>query len=304
MSTETSTGTDTGSGTTPAVATAAAATVPVTRSAAARSGSVAKLWGPPLVVFAVIVAAWIALAAILDASPPHVLLPSPLRIVVDSFSTETLDGQPNQPITGELLNAIALTMQVALSGLAISIVVGIVWAILMSQARWVERSLFPYAVILQCVPILALVPLIGNTIDYGIEARILVCVLISLFPMVSNTLFGLQSVERSQRELFKLQKASRWTVLTKLQLPNALPAIFAGMRISAGLAIVGAIVGDFFFRRGQPGLGILISNYQSRLQTPELFAAVIVAALLGVLIFLIFGWISKLAVGRWYEPAS
>jgi NitT/TauT family transport system permease protein len=159
-------------------------------------------------------------------------------------------------------------------------------------------------VILQCIPILALVPLIGFWFGQEFFARMIVSVLIALFPMVSNTLFGLQSVEKSQRELFQLQGASRWTVLTKLQLPTALPAIFTGMRISAGLAVVGAIVGDFFFRRGTPGIGSLISNYTARLQGPQLFAAILGAAFLGVAIFALFGWLQRVAVGKWYEPAN
>lgn len=269
-----------------------------------RSKGALATYGPPLVVFAIILAGWYLLANYLISIGRTTLLPTPNRIFQDSFTMTQENGQANQPITEDLLRAVGLSLGVALTGLAISIVIGVTWAVLMSQARWVERSLFPYAVILQCVPILALVPLIGTTLGYSFESRILVCVLISLFPMVSNTLFGLQSVERSQRELFRLQNASRWTVLTKLQFPSAMPAIFAGMRISAGLAIVGAIVGDFFFRRGQPGLGILINNYASRVQTPELFAAIITAAVLGVVIFLVFGWIGRLAVGRWYEPAS
>lgn len=263
-----------------------------------------RRYGPPLVVLVVILIAWYLLAEYLISVGRTTLLPTPNRIFQDSFTTVQENGQANEPITAALLRAVSLSLSVALIGLVISIVIGVVWAILMSQARWIERSLFPYAVILQCVPILALVPLIGNSIGFNFEARILVCVLISLFPIVSNTLFGLQSVDKSQRELFQLQKANRWTVLTKLQFPNALPAIFAGMRISAGLAVVGAIVGDFFFRRGTPGLGILIANYQSRLQVAELFASVITAALLGVGIFLLFGWFTRLAVGRWYEPAS
>lgn len=263
-----------------------------------RRGRAVRNWGPPLAVFALIVLGWYLLATYLIGIGRPTVLPTPERIVTESFFGR------GEPITQDLLRAIGLSLSVALIGLLISIVIGIVWAVLMSQARWVERSLFPYAVILQCVPILALVPLIGTSIGYSFESRVLVCVLISLFPMVSNTLFGLQSVDKSQRELFRLQKASRWTVLTKLQFPNALPAIFAGMRISAGLAVVGAIVGDFFFRRGTPGLGILIANYASRVQTPQLFATIIVTALLGVAIFLVFGWIGRLAVGRWYEPAS
>ena len=281
----------------------AAAAVSVTQpvlSARRPGGRALKTYGPPLAVFAAIVVAWYVLAGYLQSIGRPTVLPSPTRIVVESFFPT--DG--GAPITAELLRALGLSVTVALIGLGISIGIGIGWAVLMLQARWIERSLFPYAVILQCVPILALVPLIGTSLGYSFESRVLVCVLISLFPMVSNTLFGLQSVDKSQRELFQLQGASRWTVLTKLQFPNALPTIFAGLRISAGLSVVGAIVGDFFFRRGQPGLGILINNYASRVQTPELFASILTAALLGVVIFLLFGWLTKLAVGRWYEPAS
>jgi len=264
-----------------------------------KNGSLLSRFGPPLIVLVVIMAAWYGLAGYLVSVDKAFLLPLPHVIIVDSF----FPSNGAKSIGPALLRSLGLSTQVALFGLAISIVVGIVWAIIMSQARWVERSLFPYAVILQCIPILALVPLIGITIGYSFEARILVCVLISLFPMVSNTLFGLQSVDRSQRELFQLQSASRWTVLTKLQFPNALPAIFAGMRISAGLSVIGAIVGDTFFRRGQPGLGNLISVYASRVQTAELYAAVLTSALLGVVIFLVFGLIGKLAVGRWYTSS-
>jgi NitT/TauT family transport system permease protein len=177
------------------------------------------------------------------------------------------------------------------------------WAIAMSQSRTVERSLFPYAVALQCIPILALVPLIGFWFGYGFSARVIVCVMIALFPVVSNTLFGMQSVERGMHELFTLHNASRLTRLVKLQLPAAMPAIFAGFRISAGLSVVGAIVGDLFFRKGNPGLGVLLNNFGSRLQGPALFLTIIVAAALGFLVFLIFGWLGKLAVGRWYDQS-
>jgi NitT/TauT family transport system permease protein len=158
-------------------------------------------------------------------------------------------------------------------------------------------------VALQCVPILALVPLIGFWFGYGFPSRVIVCVLISLFPVVSNTLFGLQSVDRGMHELFTLHNAGRLTRLVKLQFPAAMPAIFAGFRISAGLSVVGAIVGDLFFKQGSPGLGILLSNYGSRLQGPELFATIIVAAALGFGVFLLFGWLSRLAVGRWYDQS-
>ncbi|KQQ09576.1 ABC transporter permease [Rathayibacter sp. Leaf296] len=259
-----------------------------------RPGRSLALALPPLAVFAAILVAWYLASSALGSR--GFLLPAPHRIFTEGF----FDPQAS----GDILTALGNTTLVALTGLSIAIVLGVAWAVAMSQAKWIERSLFPYAVILQCIPILALVPLIGFWFGFDFPARTIVCVLISLFPMVSNTLFGLQSVDRSQRELFALQRAGRWTLLTKLLLPASLPAIFAGMRISAGLAVVGAIVGDFFFRRGTPGLGALMNVYTSRLQSPQLFAAVLTAALLGIAIFLLFGWLTRAVVGRWYETSS
>lgn len=253
------------------------------------------LAGPPLGVLAVLVGVWYLIAGLLTASGKGFLLPMPHEMFTKGF----FDPQ----VSADIWVALFRTTGVALTGLAIAMVLGIGWAIAMSLARWVERSTYAYAVILQCIPILALVPLVGFWFGYEFLARVIVCVLIALFPMVSNTLFGLQSVDKSQRELFRLQKANKWTVLTKLTLPAALPSIFVGMRTSAGLSVIGAIVGDYFFRRGEPGIGSLISNYQSRLQSAELFAAILAACLLGVVIFAFFGWLSKVAVGRWYEAA-
>ncbi|CAN5391104.1 ABC transporter permease [soil metagenome] len=249
----------------------------------------------PLGVFILVLAFWYAANAILGAR--NFLVPRPDQVI-----TEGLFGRTGQG--AQILSSLLLTAEVAIIGLAIASVLGILWAVLMSQFRWFQTSTYPYAVILQCIPILALVPLIGVWFGYELNARIIVCVMIALFPMVANTLFGLQSVEQSQRELFQLQKASKFTVLTKLQFPAALPSIFLGLRTSAGLAVVGAIVGDFFFQRGTPGIGSLMSTYTRLLSYPQLFAAIIGSALLGVLMFFIFGLLSRLAVGRWYDPAK
>ncbi|MFB2556480.1 ABC transporter permease [Herbiconiux liangxiaofengii] len=257
-----------------------------------KSKSATMTWLPPVLVFLALIGVWYAITYVVLDEKRRFLMPPPHEVVAAFFDPETF---------GEIMVALGRTTLVALVGLAIAMVIGIVWAIAMSQAKWVERSLYPYAVVLQCIPILALVPLIGFWFGFEYPARIIVCVMIALFPMVSNTLFGLQSVDPGQRELFQLQRANRWTVLTKLEFPAALPAIFAGMRISAGLAVVGAIVGDFFFRRGEPGLGSLLSTYTARLRSAELFATIFVAALLGVAIFALFGWVGKRAVGRWYD---
>ena len=270
------------------------ATAPLARRVRSRKSPLTVL--APLIVFLVLLGVWYFISDVVLDPDLQFLLPPPHQIITQGF------GDPD--IRAELLDALGRTTQVALTGLAAAIVIGAIWGILMAMATWAENALFPYAVLLQCIPILALVPLLGFWFGFGFFARVLVCILIALFPMISNTLFGLQSVERGQLELFRLQKANRWTVLTKLQLPAALPAIFAGMRISAGLAVVGAIVGDFFFRQGNPGIGILLSNYASRLQGPPLFAAIFVAAFLGFAIFWVFGRLRTLAVGRWYDVSA
>jgi NitT/TauT family transport system permease protein len=256
-------------------------------------GRALRSWGPPLIVLAVIVGAWYLVSDVALGPGQQFLLPAPDAVIRNGFLDPSTMSQ--------LMAALGRTAFVTVVGLAIAAVLGIVWAVVMSQARWVERSLFPYAVILQCVPILALVPLIGFWFGFQYPARIIVCVMIAVFPMVSNTLFGLQAAERGQRELFQLQHASRWTTLWKLLFPGALPAIFAGLRISAGLSVVGAVVGDFFFRQGDPGLGALISNFQASVLAEPLFATILLASLFGVVIFLVFSWIGRLAVGKWHE---
>jgi NitT/TauT family transport system permease protein len=200
-----------------------------------------------------------------------------------------------------LLTALWHTVTVVFVGLGISIVIGVIWAMLMAQAKWAEQALFPYAVVLQCIPVLALVPLIGAIEGYAFKARLVVTVIIAVFPMVANTLFGLQSVDKGQRELFQLSGAGRLTTLRKLLLPAAMPSILVGLRTSAGLSVIGAVVGDQLFQRGTPGLGALIQLDLSRLLGPQMYAAIITAALLGVVIFLLFGLLGRLAVGRWYD---
>lgn len=254
-----------------------------------------RIW-PPVAVFALATGIWYLISYRLLDHDRRFLMPPPHEVL--------LEGILDHTVRAEILQSLQRTALVAMTGLAVAIVIGVSWAIAMSQARWVERSLFPYAVMLQCVPVLALVPLIGFWFGFGFFARVVVCVMIALFPMVSNALFGLQSVEAPSRELFKLQRANRFTVLIKLELPAAAPAIFAGMRISAGLAVVGAIVADFFFRQGEPGIGTLISRYQAQVQSPQLFAAIIVASLFGVFVFALFGFLRTLAVGSWYDATK
>jgi NitT/TauT family transport system permease protein len=252
-------------------------------------------WGPPLVVLVMFLGLWYAISYLLLSPERRFLLPPPHAVLQVGF----LDPYNLQ----ELLAALWLSARVAMVGLAIAIVIGMTLAIAMSQARWVERSLYPYAVILQTIPILALVPLFGFWFGFGLTSRVLVCVLIALFPIIANTLFGLQSVEQDHHDLFTLHDAGRLTRLWKLQLPAALPAVFTGLRVSAGLAVIGAIVGDFFFKQGEPGIGILIDLYRSRLQSEQMFSAIILSSLFGVIVFWFFGFLARRVVGAWHQSA-
>ena len=263
------------------------------RRAYARSRG-ALTWVPPVITFIILIGIWYLAALYYDkVRGLFFLVPYPHLVLKEFFNDQYFSPQ----LWTDLLNS----TEVALTGLAFAIVIGVIWATLMSLAKWVERSLYPYAVILQCVPILALVPLIGILFGYEFPSRVIVTTMIALFPMVSNTLFGLLAADRSQRELFQLQGASRLTTLLKLQFPGAMPSIFLGLRNAAGLSVIGAIVGDQFFQRGNPGLGVLIQVTTSRANGAGTFAAIIIASLLGIAVFLLFGWIARLVVGKWYE---
>jgi NitT/TauT family transport system permease protein len=205
---------------------------------------------------------------------------------------------------GPMLDALSRSFAVALVGLAIAVVLGVSYAVVMSQWSWAEKTLYPYAVILQTIPILALVPLIGIWLGYAFPARVAVCVIIALFPMIANTLFGLQSASAAAHDLFTLNRATRWQRLVKLQFPAAVPAIFTGLRNAAGLSVIGAIVGDYFFQQGAPGIGGLLRVYTQRLQMEALLTAVTLTALFGVAVFTVFAVLDRAVVGRWYGRAS
>jgi len=253
-------------------------------------------WIPPLVVFVLVIAGWYLVSTVVLDEQRRFLLPPPDAVVEVAF----LD-----PVNrGPLLAGLLLSTSIAMVGLAIATVLGLLVGIAMSQARWVERSLYPYAVVLQCVPTLALVPVIGFWFDFGLASRLIVTVAIAVFPVISSTLFGLQSADRSQHDLLTLHRAGRLTRLWKLQLPNAMPAILTGLQVAATLAVVGAVVGDFFFRQGDAGIGVLIDLYRARLQSEQLFGAAILACLLGVVVFSAFGLLNRLVTGGWYGSAA
>jgi NitT/TauT family transport system permease protein len=164
----------------------------------------------------------------------------------------------------------------------------------------VERCFLPYVLLSQTVPILAMVPLIGFWIGFDFTSRVIIVVIVSVFPIVTNTLFGLRSVEPILQDLFTMHRAGRAVRLAKLQFPAALPAMFTGFRIASGMAVLGAIIADFFFRRGEPGIGRLIDVYRARLQTEQLFTAIAFASLLGIIVFSGFGWLGHRLTRAWH----
>jgi NitT/TauT family transport system permease protein len=261
-----------------------------------RRREAAEIVLPPLVLGAVFISVWYFVTYVILDPARRFLLRPPHEVWNVGFA--------NSENFGEIMAALWSSTRVAITGLIISITIGFALATIMSQAKVVERGIFPFMVTLQAIPILAIVPLISFWFGTGETSRLVVCVIISLFPIIVNTLFGLQSAEKGMHDLFTLHNAGRLTRLRKLMFPAAMPAIFAGLRISAGLSVIGAIVGDFFFGQGEVGIGQRLRQYANQLQGEELLAAVIMSSALGVAVFLLFGWIQNLAIGRWHDSGS
>ena len=205
-----------------------------------------------------------------------------------------------------LMAATLTTLKEATIGYLLAIVGGISLAALLSQSRILERSIYPYAVLLQTVPVVAVAPLIVLWFGYNDRSVIIISLIMSLFPVLNNTLLGLRSTSRNLTELFALHNTNRLTAFWKLHLPGALPHIFAGLRISAGLSVIGAIVGEFIIGSGnsQGGLGVQIVFAQGRMYTALLFAEVIAATLLGFLFFMIVSAVGRALLRNWHESAA
>ncbi len=264
-----------------------------------RSIGIGSLLGP-IVVFIAFVGGWEYLhrdgmRRLFDK--PGFLVPSPSTVIDRSFLDTTVRSQ--------MIAGLGWTTLAAFVGLLIAIIIGVTIAVLMAQARWIENSLYPYLVAAQAIPVLAVVPLIGSVFGGGFGSRIFVCVMITIFPIVTNTLFGLMAADRAQHELFTLRSAGRFTRLVKLQFPAAMPSIFTGFRISAGLSVIGVVVGEQFFRAGQkPGIGVVVEQFRQKARFPEVYGGLIVAAGLGIVVFFAFGALSKAVVGHWHQSSN
>ncbi len=254
----------------------------------------ASIW-PGLAGFSAIVAVWYGLTWRL-APERRFLLPWPHDVVTNGFF--------DADAFGEIMASLWLTTQLALFGLGVSIVLGMAVGIAMFRFRWYERMTFPYLVALQAVPILAISPLLQIAFGYGFFAKSVVCIIISFFPIPTNLLLGMKSVDRGMLDLFTLHEASWFTKLRKLALPNATPALFTAFRISAGLSVIGAIVGEQFFQKGDPGLGQRLTQYRTLLEYERLYTCLIWSSLLGIAVFVFFGWIGNRVLRDWHESAQ
>lgn len=243
---------------------------------------------PPLVVFLVFLAVWHAVVTTFRL--PKAVLPTPTQVTTAAWENREV-----------LLRGVWATGKAAAIALACSVSVGLCVAILFSQSRWLRVAVYPYIIFLQTVPIVAIAPLLIIWSGNGLRTIVLVAVIISVFPIVANVTSGLMSLDANWRDLFRLNGAGRWQTLWKLQLPAAVRFLVIGTRIACGLAVIGAIVGEFFVGNGTAydGLGTLMTQWQSRQKTDALIAAVGASTLLGVAFFAGVNLVGGTLLRRW-----
>lgn len=225
---------------------------------------------------------------------PHYILPGPLLIA----QTLVTDWET-------LSQSLWITLRITFAALIAAVSVGVSLAVLFSQSKWLEKSFFPYAVVLQVTPIVAIAPLIIIWVG-DINLSLLICAwIVAFFPILSNTILGLNSADHNLVNLFQLYRASRWQTMRYLRLPAALPYFLGGLKISGGLSLIGAVVAEFVAGTGGNASGlayrILESGYQLRI--PRMFAALIMISMSGIAIFMITSAISYFALRRWHESA-
>jgi len=246
----------------------------------------------PLAIGLVVLAVWEAVVRLNHI--PVYILPGPILIA----QTLVRDWDT-------LSTSLWVTLEITFMALTVAVALGVFISVLFSQSKWVELSFFPYAVILQVTPIVAIAPLIIIYVS-DIRIALLICAwIVAFFPILSNTTLGLNSADHNLINLFQLYGASRGQVLRHLRLPAAMPYFLGGLRISGGLSLIGAIVAEFVAGTGGRASGlayrILESGYQ--LQIPRMFAALLLISLTGIVIFLVLSLISHLCLRKWHESA-
>jgi len=245
----------------------------------------------PVFVLVVVILLWNLVVRVF-AIPPFVL-PGPGLVLATLISDASL-----------LWHSLLVTLTLTFEGFVLAAVGGIALAVTFSQWRLVEYSLYPYAVILQVTPIVAIAPLLLIYLPQPLA--VLTCAwIVAFFPVLANTTLGLNSVDHNLLALFELYKASRWQILWNLKLPSALPQILTGLRIAGGLSLIGAVVAEIAAGSAGAGSGLAYRIAESgyRLNIPRMFAALLLLSLAGVAIFFALSAISYLALRRWHESA-
>ena len=249
-------------------------------------------WLLPVIMIALGIFLWDRVVAINDI--PHYILPGPGRV------WETLIN--DWPI---LIDALTITLMITAAALLVAVIGGAGLAILFKQSRLMEMSLYPYAVILQVTPIVAIAPLIFIYVEDRLVGLLICAWLVAFFPVLSNTTLGLNSADHNLRDLFRIYGASRWQRLLHLELPSALPYFLGGLRIAGGLALIGAVVAEYVAGTGGIGSGLAFTILEAgyRLNIPRMFAALILIAATGVLIYAVLSFVSWLLLHKWHESA-
>jgi NitT/TauT family transport system permease protein len=247
---------------------------------------------PPLVFSVLVVAAWQGVTSAWQI--PVYLVPGPERVAASA-----------REHAAELVSAVELTGAAAVSGFVLSLLVGTALGLVFSQSRAIRRSLYPYAIFLQTVPIVAIAPVLVMWFGYGFGGVVAVSFILSLFPIVTNATAGLTAVDPNLLELFAIHGASRWQQLVKLRLPNAVPHLVTGAKISCGLSVIGAVVGEISagFGTNSFGLGTLITMATGKLDTAYAFAAVFASTLLSIAIFAAVNLLGATILSRWHTTA-
>ncbi len=223
---------------------------------------------------------------------PHYILPAPTLIAKTLWDN-----------LGSLMVSWWFTMKITLGALVLAVAGGVALAMLFALNKWVELSLYPFAIVLQVTPIVAIAPLILIFIDSTAAALLLCAWIVAFFPILSNTVIGLRSADHNLRDLFLLYRATPWQTLRHLLIPSALPYFIAGLKVAGGLSLIGAVVAEFTAGAAgkETGLASRILEASFRTEIPKMFAALVLVSLTGILIHLIFNGVSKLVLGAWHE---
>ena len=256
-----------------------------------RINRIAK-WTLPSAVMFFTILAWHLYVTINDI--PHYILPGPVLVAKSIVNDWNL-----------LWPAMLLTSRLTLLALLFAILGGVTLAVAFTQSRWAEMSFFPYAVILQVTPVVAVAPLLQIYVDSAFVAALLCAWIVAFFPILSNTTIGLKSADHNLQDLFTIYGASRWQRLRYLSAPSALPFFLGGLKIAGGLALIGAVVAEFVIGRAGTGLGLASTLLEAsyRFNFGRLYASLILISAMGVVIFAVTSTISHLMLRKWHESA-